>query len=288
MDRVAILGNFDGVHMGHQRLIKKAIDFAKKNGYETVVYTFSTLPNNKKYIMTVTEKINEIKKLGVDKIFVDDFYNVKNYTPSEFVTEILMHTLKVKKVFCGYNYTFGVNKSGNIHTLSKLIDTTIVDEIKVDDIITSSSVIRSFLEQGNIELANKLLGKAYKISGVVIHGKKLGRTIGFPTANIRPNALKVSIPLGVYGVKLTIDGDEKVYTAIMNIGKNPTVNTTDTITAEANILDFNEDIYGKSITISILKMLRHEKKFDSLEQLKEQISSDKKMWRSIADDYNQN
>ena len=97
MDRVAILGNFDGVHMGHQRLIKKAIDFAKKNGYETVVYTFSTLPNNKKYIMTVTEKINEIKKLGVDKIFIDDFYNVKNYTPSEFVTEILMHTLKAKK-----------------------------------------------------------------------------------------------------------------------------------------------------------------------------------------------
>lgn len=286
MEKVVILGNFDGVHIGHQNLIKEAIKYAKFHGYESLVYTFSTLPSNKKYIMTVDEKIQAINSLGVDRVYIDDFFNVKNYTPEEFVNEILIGKLNAKKVFCGYNYTFGNSKSGNVNLLTKLIDTTIIDEIKVDGIRTSSSVIREYISDGKLELANKLLGKPFILSGTVIHGKKIGRTIGFPTANIRPNALKITVPLGVYGTKVKIEGDEKKYTAIMNIGKNPTVSKENNIIAEANILDFNKEIYGKKITIYLYKMIRPEKKFENLDELKEQISNDKESWRKLADAYN--
>lgn len=286
MKRVVILGNFDGVHIGHQNLIKEAIKYAKMNNLESIVYTFSTLPSNKKYIMTVDEKIESIKDLGVDRVYIEDFFNVKNYTPNEFVTEILKGKLKAVKVFCGYNYTFGNNKSGNVDLLSNLIDTTIINEVKVDDIRTSSSIIREYIESGNLELANKLLGKPFKICGEVIHGKKLGRTLGFPTANIRPNALKIGVPLGVYGVKIKIEGYDKLYTAIMNIGRTPTISNNNQVISETNILDFNEDIYGKKISVFLYKMIRSEKKFENIEKLKEQMLKDKEYWRSIANAYN--
>ena len=286
MKRVVILGNFDGVHIGHQNLIKEAIKYANSHNLESVVYTFSTLPSNKKYIMTVDEKISAIKDLGVDRVYVEDFFDVKNYTPQEFVKEILKGKLNAIKVFCGYNYTFGNNKSGNVNLLSELIDTTVINEIKVDGIRTSSSTIREYIENGNLELANKLLGKPFQICGEVIHGKKLGRVLGFPTANIRPNALKINIPLGVYGVKLKIEGYDKIYTAIMNIGRTPTITNNNQVISETNILDFNEDIYGKKITVYLYKMIREEKKFENIEKLKEQMTKDKQYWRSIANAYN--
>lgn len=286
MKRVVILGNFDGVHIGHQNLIKEAIKYANSHNLESVVYTFSTLPSNKKYLMTVDEKISAIKDLGVDRVYVEDFFDVKNYTPQEFVKEILKGKLNAIKVFCGYNYTFGNNKSGNVNLLSELIDTTVINEIKVDGIRTSSSTIREYIENGNLELANKLLGKPFQICGEVIHGKKLGRVLGFPTANIRPNALKINIPLGVYGVKLKIEGYDKIYTAIMNIGRTPTITNNNQVISETNILDFNEDIYGKKITVYLYKMIREEKKFENIEKLKEQMTKDKQYWRSIANAYN--
>lgn len=286
MERVVILGNFDGVHIGHQNLIKEAIKYANSHNLESVVYTFSTLPSNKKYLMTVDEKISAIKDLGVDRVYVEDFFDVKNYTPQEFVKEILKGKLNAIKVFCGYNYTFGNNKSGNVNLLSELIDTTVINEIKVNGIRTSSSTIREYIENGNLELANKLLGKPFQICGEVIHGKKLGRVLGFPTANIRPNALKINIPLGVYGVKLKIEGYDKIYTAIMNIGRTPTITNNNQVISETNILDFNEDIYGKKITVYLYKMIREEKKFENIEKLKEQMTKDKQYWRSIANAYN--
>lgn len=286
MERVVILGNFDGVHIGHQNLIKEAIKYANSHNLESVVYTFSTLPSNKKYLMTVDEKISAIKDLGVDRVYVEDFFDVKNYTPQEFVKEILKGKLNAIKVFCGYNYTFGNNKSGNVNLLSELINTTVINEIKVDGIRTSSSTIREYIENGNLELANKLLGKPFQICGEVIHGKKLGRVLGFPTANIRPNALKINIPLGVYGVKLKIEGYDKIYTAIMNIGRTPTITNNNQVISETNILDFNEDIYGKKITVYLYKMIREEKKFENIEKLKEQMTKDKQYWRSIANAYN--
>lgn len=288
MKNVIVLGNFDGVHKGHQKLITMALDYARKNNLKCIVYTFSTLPNNKKYIMTVEEKVNAIKELGVDEVYIDDFYNIKNYMPEEFVKDILIEKLQAKKVFCGFNYTFGHNKIGNIEKLSKLIDTSVVDEIKIDDITVSSSVIRKYIEEGLLEKATELLGKPFQISGPVIHGKQLGRTIGFPTANLRLNALKISVPYGVYGAYLEIDGDKKRHLAIMNIGKNPTVNDENTVTAEANIFDFNEDIYGKKICIYLIKRIRAEKKFKNLIELKKQITTDKDLWRSIASASNKN
>ena len=172
--------------------------------------------------------------------------------------------------------------------MSKLIDTSVVDEIKINDITVSSSVIRKYIEEGLLEKATELLGKPFQISGPVIHGKQLGRTIGFPTANLRLNALKISVPYGVYGAYLEIKGDKKRHLAIMNIGKNPTVNDENTVTAEANIFDFNEDIYGKKICIYLIKRIRAEKKFKNLIELKKQITTDKDLWRSIASASNKN
>lgn len=285
MERVVILGNFDGVHMGHQNLIKKALNYARSNNLECLVYTFSTLPSNKKYIMTVDEKVDEIKQMGVDKVYLEDFFNVKNYTPYEFVAEILKCKLNAKKVFCGYNYTFGNNKEGNVNLLKTLIDTEVVEEVKTDGVKTSSSIIREYIEKGELELANKLLGKPFKIFGEVIHGKKLGRTLGFPTANIRPNGLKIGVPLGVYGVKIKVENYDKIYLGIMNIGKTPTICNTNQVISETNIIDFNEDIYGKKVTIYLYKMIRKEMKFESLAKLKEQMTKDKNLWREISNDY---
>lgn len=285
MNNVIILGNFDGVHLGHQELIKKAIEFGKINNMKVIVYTFKTLPSNKEHIMTIEQKINKIKQLGVDEIILDDFYLIKNYKPEEFVKEILIAKLNAKKIFCGYNYTFGKDRLGDAQLMKKYIDTTVIDEFKINNMSVSSSNIRKLIKQGNIKLANTLLNDAYCLEGYVIHGKKLGRTIGFPTANIRPNATKIIPPLGAYGVKLKIDDDDKIYLGIMNIGKNPTVNNDNCISIETNILDFNRDIYGKKIRIKIYELLRFERKFESLNHLKEQIKKDELNWRNINDKY---
>lgn len=285
MGKVIILGNFDGVHIGHQKLIQMAIDYAKKNNMKTMVYTFNTLPNNKKHIMTVDEKVKKIKSLGVDDIYIDDFYRVKNYSPLEFINEILIGLLDAKKVFCGFNYTFGCKKQGCANKLSKYIDTTILQEYKDNDITVSSSYIRKLILSGDMDSVKKYLGDYYIIEGYVIHGQKLGRTIGYPTANIRPNDNKIMPPLGAYGVEVKIQDDDNIYLGIMNIGKNPTVSDDDNISIETNILDFNGDIYSKKIEIKIMKLLRYEQKFESIDKLKQQLTNDEKNWRNINAKY---
>lgn len=283
MNNLIILGNFDGVHIGHQKLIKEAIKYAKNNNLNTIVYTFSTLPSNKKYITTVEERVELLKDLKVDEVYIDDFYKIKNYTPEQFVLEILKLKLKAKKVFCGYNYTFGYNKSGNVETLKNLIDTTVIEEVKYKDISVSSSYIRELIKKGDFDNVKHLLGRSYKLCGTVIHGKKLGRQIGFPTANFIPNDLKVCPPAGVYGTKIKLENQNDIFLSITNIGYNPTIDKNNFLTVETNIFNFNDDIYSKKIEVFFEKLIRLEKKFVDLDDLKKQISLDKKLWGNIND-----
>ena len=275
---VVVLGNFDGVHLGHKKLIKSAINYAKDNNLKTVIYIFRNFPYKTKNITNLEEKIDILNSLGVDQIYIDEFDNVKNLSEEEFVQKVLKDKLNASMVFCGFNYTYAYNKSGNAKSLSQLINTTIIDAVKVNDITVSSTLIRKCIEIGYIELANMFLGHEYHISGIVVKGKQIGRTIGFPTANIIPYGSKIYPPYGVYGTRTVIEDDNKIYTSMMNLGDNPTIDSKNSVTIETNIFDFNRDIYDKKIKVILYRRLRCETKFKSLEELKEQINLDKLNW----------
>ena len=254
---IVILGNFDGVHIGHQIILQKAVKQAKE------------------------KNLNEN---GIDYLYLEQFEKVRNYTPEEFVEKVLVDILNATEVYCGFNFTFGKEKSGNIDTLEKLltekniklnVQEPILDE---NGEIISSTRVRNYIKEGNFEKVRKLLGHNFIILGEVIYGKQLGRVIGFPTANLRFEN-KIYPEFGVYGVKICIQDDEKVYNGVMNIGRNPTVDVG-VLSVETNIFDFNEDIYGKVIFIEILENIRHEKKFESVDELKEQISKDVNYWKN--------
>ena len=280
---VVTIGNFDGLHRGHQVLIKKAVEYAKSNNISSVVFTFKNhpvnyfKPNSIKNIITNDDKVRILKSMGVDYIINIPFdeYMTK-ISGVEFIKDILLDTLGAKKIIVGHDFTFARNKEGNIKLLQQLsnrygFDLEVVNSIKLDDIRISSTYIRNLILNGNIENVYRYLGRNYKLSGEVIHAKKLGRTIGFPTANIRINKNMVIPKGGIYATKVYING--KTYYGATNIGYNPTVNG-DSLSIETNILEFNEDIYGKVITIEFLERIRDEKKFNGIEELKKQLQKD--------------
>ena len=282
---IVILGNFDGVHKGHQIILKKSVNKAKEENLKSIVYTFNEYPKNKQTkITTCSEKAYLLNENGIDYLYLEQFEKVRNYTPKEFVEKVLVDTLNAKEVYCGFNFTFGKEKSGDVSILEKLlkekniklnVQEPVRDENKE---IISSTRVRNYIKEGNFEKVRKLLGHNFIILGEVIYGKQLGRVIGFPTANLRFEN-KIYPEFGVYGVKICIQDDEKVYNGVMNIGRNPTVDTG-VLSVETNIFDFNEDIYGKVIFIEILENIRHEKKFESVDELKEQISKDVNYWKN--------
>ena len=273
---VVILGNFDGVHKGHQVILQKAVERAKNKGLKTIVYTFSEYPKNQQTkITTCSEKAYFLDKNKIDYLCLEQFEKVRNYSPEEFVEKVIVNDLNAAEVYCGFNFTFGKGKSGNVETLKKLLEERNlklnVQKAVLDDDgkIISSTRIRNYIKGGNFEKVRELLGHNFIILGEVIYGKQLGRVIGFPTANLKFEN-KIYPEFGVYGVKIHIQGDEKIYNGVMNIGRNPTVDVG-VLSVETNIFDFNEDIYGKIILIEVLENIRYEKKFSSVEKLKEQI-----------------
>ena len=287
---VVILGNFDGVHKGHQVILQKAVERAKNKGLKTIVYTFSEYPKNQQTkITTCSEKAYFLDKNKIDYLCLEQFEKVRNYSPEEFVEKVIVNDLNAAEVYCGFNFTFGKGKSGNIETLKKLLEERNlklnVQKAVLDDDgkIISSTRIRNYIKEGNFEKVRELLGHNFIILGEVIYGKQLGRVIGFPTANLKFEN-KIYPEFGVYGVKIHIQGDEKIYNGVMNIGRNPTVNVG-ILSVETNIFDFNEDIYGKIILIEVLENIRYEKKFSSVEKLKEQIGKDASYWKNKIDKY---
>ena len=284
-ESVVTIANFDGIHKGHQVLIETATEYAKKNNVISTVFTFNNhpvnyfKPNSIKNIITNNDKIKILKTMGVDYIinipFDEYMTKISGY---DFVKDILIDKLCAKKIIVGHDFTFARNKEGNIDLLKELSKKNgflleIVNPVKIDDIRISSSYIRKLILDGKVEDARKYLGRNYKLSGEVIHSKKLGRTIGFPTANISIDENIIIPKVGIYATKVYVNGT--IYYGATNVGYNPTVNGNK-LSIETNILEFNDDIYGKIITIEFLERIRDEKKFNGIEELKEQLQKDTK------------
>ena len=244
---IVILGNFDGVHKGHQIILKKSVNKAKEENLKSIVYTFNEYPKNKQTkITTCSEKAYLLNENGIDYLYLEQFEKVRNYTPKEFVEKVLVDTLNAKEVYGGFNFTFGKEKSGDVSTLEKLlkekniklnVQEPVRDENKE---IISSTRVRNYIKEGNFEKVRELLGHNFIILGEVVYGKQLGRVLGFPTANLRFEN-KIYPEFGVYGVKVHIEDDEKIYNGVMNIGRNPTVDIG-ILSVETNIFDFSLNI----------------------------------------------
>ncbi|MBO5981880.1 MAG: bifunctional riboflavin kinase/FAD synthetase [Clostridia bacterium] len=272
------LGFFDGVHVGHKAVIENAVKYSRENNIPAVVWTFLNSP--KKASLSITD--NDERKaffeaLGVDILIVFPFSDdVKGLTKDKFVNTVLKENLNAQKVFCGFNYSFGAGGKGTPEELKQLcekqdISVEISKEISVDGETVSSTRIREYIENGFPEKASRLLGRPYSISGTVTNGKKLGRTLGFPTANVQIPENKVFPKDGVYLTVTSFEG--KSLYGITNIGTNPTVDEK-IRRAENFIFDFGEDIYGKEIKIEFLRFIRGERKFDSVELLAAQVKKD--------------
>ena len=233
-----------------------------------------------KLLNTLEEKLFLLEKAHLDVVFLKSFdENFRNLTGEEFVSQILIEKLNVKHIVIGHDHVFGKNKSGNFELLQKLskelnFEVEQLKAVKDGDSNISSTKIRNCLSDGNIISANKMLGYHYSVSGKIIDGKKLGRTIGYPTANIKVDELKLLPKKGAYIVEVYVKN--KFYKGMLSIGTNPTVNG-EKLTVEVYILDFNEDIYGEEITVKFRDFLHEEIKFESLEKLIERLNEDKKL-----------
>lgn len=280
---VITIGNFDGLHKGHQVLIKEAVKSANTKGIKSVLFTFENHPSNYfakspiKNIITNKEKLNRVKRLGIDIVVMIPFdeYMTK-ISPIEFVKEILIEKLGAKKIVVGHDFTFARKKEGNTKLLEKLsneygFELEIINPIKINDIRVSSTYIRQLVAEGCVEKVKEYLGYNYEIKGQVIKCKQLGRTIGFPTANIEISDDLLIPRNGIYVTRVYVDGN--VHYGATNIGYNPTVNG-DKLSIETNILNFDEDIYEQVIKIEFLERIRDEKKFNSLDELKAQLKKD--------------
>ena len=289
--KVLSLGMFDGVHFGHISIINLLKSVAQENNLETAILTFWPHPRKVfnpndeiKLLNTLNEKLNLLENANLDVVFLKSFdENFRNLTGEEFVRQILIEKLNVKHIIIGHDHVFGKNKSGNFELLQKLskeLDFVVqqLDAVKEGEFNISSTKIRNCLANGNIIGANKMLGYHYSVSGKVIDGKKLGRTIGYPTANIEVDELKLLPKKGAYIVEVYVKN--KFYKGMLSIGTNPTVNG-DKLTVEVYILDFNEDIYGDEITVKFRDFLHEEIKFESLEKLIERLDEDKRLTKEF-------
>ncbi len=285
-DTVVTIGTFDGVHLGHQKIIKRLINSAKQNNLKSVILTFFPHPrmvlqkdSGIKLINTIDERTKIIDKLDVDYLLIKKFTNeFSRLSAEDFVKKILIKKLHAKKVIIGYDHRFGRNRNANLEDLKQFgeLYNFEVEEIAVqdiDDVAVSSTKIRKALNEGNIEKANKYLGYCFMLTGKVVKGKGLGRQLGFPTANIEIKEDYKLIPKqGSYIVSASIKN--KVVYGMMNIGTNPTV-SGDKESIEVHFFNFDKDIYNKKIQINMLHRLRDEVKFESVEALKEQLLKDK-------------
>jgi riboflavin kinase/FMN adenylyltransferase len=285
------IGNFDGVHLGHQFLFKTLITEARRENRKTVVITFDPHPKKILHpdrrpfylITTLDEKIRLIEKQGIDALMIIPFtLEFSETTADEFVHEILWSTLHIRKIFVGHDYTFGKDKAGNESLLAKLGDklgfeVSIINAFKVNNGIISSTRLRYAILEGNVKKAMAILGRPYNLGGIVIEGSRRGGTLGFPTANIKP--VKVLIPAnGVYAAIIHMEGSR--YQGVLNIGHNPTF-SDEKLSIEVHILDFNDNIYGKNLDILFIDRIRDEKKFEGPEKLVEQIKRDTDQARII-------
>lgn len=283
---VVTIGTFDGVHIGHRKIINRLVNTGEIEGLKSVILTFFPHPrmvlqkdSNIKLINTITERRAILESLGLDYLLIKEFTKeFSRLSAEDFVKELLVDKLNAKKVIIGYDHRFGRNRNADIEDLKKFGETYNfdVEEISVqdiDDVAVSSTKIRRALDEGAIEKANAYLGYNFMLNGIVAKGRGLGRQLDYPTANIHvEEAYKLIPKQGAYIVKANIDAKE-VY-GMMNIGTNPTVNG-EKETIEVHFFNFNKDIYNTSLEIELLHRLRDEQKFESIDALKAQLKKDK-------------
>ncbi len=275
------LGFFDGLHLGHIEVIKRAL---MKGGLKSVVFTFNgntPLPkfrkSRSKSIITHCQKADFFDKMGFDYIYAPDFNDVKDYSAEDFISEIIGKRLNAGYVVCGYDFRFGKGGVGNPEMLERLcsekgIECEIVPAVSYEGEIVSSTVIRSLIEEGEIEKANRLLGYEFSYMLPVSEGKKLGRELGFPTINQEIPEEMVCPRFGVYGTWTEIEG--RVYKSVTDVGVRPTVENNGRIIAETHIIGFNGDLYGKEVRVFFRFFIREERKFEAVELLREQLRKD--------------
>ena len=281
------LGMFDGVHLGHKSIIDELIKAGSENNMETAVLTFWPHPRfvfnpneNLKLLNTLEEKTFLMEKYNIENLFLKEFdEEFRNLTGEEFVRQILVDRLHVKYLIIGYDHSFGKNKSGNFELLQKLskeldFEVEQMEAINIHENNISSTKIRKALLDGNIREATEMLGYSYSVSGIVVHGKKIGRTIGYPTANIETDSIKLLPKKGAYIVEVFVK--DQHYKGMLSVGTNPTVNG-EKLTVEVYLLDFNDDIYDEKITVKFRDFLHDEIKFEGLEKLIERLDEDKRL-----------
>lgn len=284
--KVTTIGTFDGIHIGHQKILKRVVKLAKKQDYEPVVLTLFPHPrmvlqkdDSIKLLNTIDERVALLKSFGIKDVIVKTFTKeFANLSAKDYVKQILVEELNTKQIVIGYDHHFGKNRSANINDLKAFAEQYDfkIEEISaqdIEDVTVSSTKIRNALDNGEVALANSFLGYNYYITGVVVKGKGLGRTINFPTANIDIKEDYKLIPKdGVYVVKST--KENKTVYGMMNIGTNPTVGGKSR-TIEVHIFNYNKDFYNTELKIQFLKRLRSEQKFKNIAALKKQLIKDK-------------
>lgn len=291
---VLTIGTFDGVHVGHQKIIQQLNEEADKIGGESVLFTFYPHPrmvlypnsHGLKLIQTQAEKIDKLRRMGLKNVIVHPFtMDFSRLTAVEFVRDYLVNRLHVKKLVIGYDHQFGKNREGSIDFLREVSDVYGYDVVEIsaqeiDEVNVSSTKIRKAIVSGDVDKAGAFLGEPYSLTGKVVKGNALGRSIGFPTANLDIESDMKLIPqLGVYAVNVILSSGE-VKSGMMNIGRRPTVTTQDGVSIEVNLFDFNENLYDQYITVQLLSRFRDEIKFNSVTELTAQLAEDEKTIRN--------
>lgn len=283
-DNYIALGSFDGLHLGHLSLIHKVREEAEKHGGKSIVYTFKNHPRavlNKekgpKLLMNNDEKAEILEEYGIDMLYFQEFDSeFMKMTPKEFI-EFLINRFNAKGLVVGFNYKFGYKNMGDTHLLKELqkeygFELFVMEPCNYEGEVISSTRIRNSIENGDVYEAYEMLSHPLRLSGEVMHGRKIGRTIGFPTANLNYDKKFILPGIGVYYTNVKVNNN--IYKGITSVGNNPTVEGKD-LTIETYILDFNEDIYGENIELFFIKKIRNEKKFSGIDQLKNQLKKDK-------------
>ncbi|MCP5060950.1 MAG: bifunctional riboflavin kinase/FAD synthetase [Ignavibacteriae bacterium] len=295
---VITIGTFDGLHVGHKKIITELLEKSKELNCKSIVITFEPHPRTVvsndfdiKILTTINEKKKVLSNIGIDKLYIINFTKeFSKQTYKEFVQNVIVEKNNAQHIIVGYDHKFGKDRDGDKNNLldlgkEKNIGITVVGAKEVEDTIISSTKIRKALLKGDIEFANKMLGRSYSLSGKVVEGSKRGRTLGFPTANLEVEDKNKLIPQnGVYFVEVEVDSQK--YYGVLNVGLRPTFNNRVEPIAEVHILEFENNIYGKKITIDFIQRLRDEKKFASVDELKTQITEDIKEAKKLIKNIN--
>ncbi|MFO7448448.1 MAG: bifunctional riboflavin kinase/FAD synthetase [Ignavibacteriaceae bacterium] len=295
---VVTIGTFDGVHLGHKKIIDKVIEKASAFKGRSFLITFHPHPrkiitggDGIKLLSTTAEKAKIMAEYGIDNLLIINFTKeFSQLTSDEFLKRYIIDGIGVSEIIIGYDHHFGKGRGGNETTLREIgkesgFDVTSVGEVKIEDITISSSKIRKNLDAGNIGKVTSALGRYYSFSGEVVEGDKRGRTLGFPTANIKPDDPDKMLPaLGIYLVEFFVKNEK--HHGLLSVGKRPTFYNSGSITPEVYIYNFNRDIYFENVTVNVIEKLRDEEKFSSVEELIYQMNIDKQngleMIRSLA------